>query len=74
MPFDDQFLGRARRAHKNAFKELSKNRPDPDYTTRLLIIGQRTRTIAGIGRTGCKCTVVQLERTLPTWCDGYIKG
>ena len=30
MPFDDQFLGQARRAHKNAFKALSKNRPDPD--------------------------------------------
>lgn len=30
MAFDEQFLGRARQAHKNAFKALSKNRPDPD--------------------------------------------
>lgn len=30
MTFDNGLLGRARRAHKNAFKALSKNRPDPD--------------------------------------------
>lgn len=65
MAFDNQLLSRARRAHKNAFKALSKNRPDPDLEFfRSLEDGDWMNIISEYGITATKEYREHMEKKL----------